>query len=239
MSFLKGLGQFAGEVTGKVIGGSVRVVGEITGSPFIKEVGDSVEKATIIAGTTAGGLAGGVYDTAAGLITSNEEQSSNGMKDIGGAVSTTAKGIVSSVKYTYANGKELVEGFKQDDYEKVKDGAKGLIKVAAVATLAVGVLDIIDGADGIDNGEVAEASSIEVADANTEVNSIDSTETMNSTETTTIENPNMHDVEAHYVEGYERADGTYVEGYFRDGDGNTQVDNPDGGYTQHNPDYKA
>ena len=86
MSFFKGLGHFAGEVTGKVIGGSVRVVGELTGSNFVKEIGDNVEKATIIAGRTAGNLASGVYDTTAGLITSDEEQSSNGMKDISGAV---------------------------------------------------------------------------------------------------------------------------------------------------------
>ncbi|OAB35939.1 hypothetical protein [Paenibacillus glacialis] len=151
MSFLKGLGQIAGEVTGKVIGGSVRVVGEITGSPFVKEIGDSVEKATIIAGTTVGDLASGVYDTTAGLITSNEEQSRNGMKDIGGALSTTAKGVVGSVKYTYANGKEVVKGISEDDFEKVKDGAKGLVKVAAVATLAIGVLDVVDGADGLDD----------------------------------------------------------------------------------------
>ncbi|WP_211269599.1 hypothetical protein [Paenibacillus glacialis] len=43
----------------------------------------------------------------------------------------------------------------------------------------------------------------------------------------------------HQVSGYERADGTYVDDYYRDGDGNTQVDNPNGGYTQSNPDFKA
>lgn len=150
MSFLKSFGQLAGEVTGKVIGGSVRVVGELTGSPFVKEIGNSVEKASIMAGTTAGDLAGGVYDTTAGLITSNEEQSRNGMKDIGGALSTTAKGVIGSVKYTYANGKEVVKGFSEEDYDKVKSGAKGLIKVAAVATLAIGVLDLVDGPDAMD-----------------------------------------------------------------------------------------
>ncbi|GGA53129.1 hypothetical protein [Paenibacillus physcomitrellae] len=48
-----------------------------------------------------------------------------------------------------------------------------------------------------------------------------------------------HQVTPHYVEGYYRADGTYVEGYYRDGDWDTSIDNPNGGYDQHNLDYKA
>lgn len=178
MSFLKGLGNLAGEVTGRVIGGSVRVVGEITGSRFVKEIGDNVENATIIAGRTAGDLASGVYDTTAGLITSNEEQSSNGMKDIGGAITTTANGVVSSVKYTYSNGKEVVTGITENDYTKVKDGAKGLIKVAAVATLAVGILDVMDGPDGFDH---TDATAMDMADADPTIDSID---TIDSAETT-------------------------------------------------------
>ncbi|WKL03705.1 hypothetical protein Q0F98_09825 [Paenibacillus amylolyticus] len=37
MSFFKGLGQLAGEVTGKVLGGSVKVVGEIVEVPLSKK----------------------------------------------------------------------------------------------------------------------------------------------------------------------------------------------------------
>lgn len=54
MSFLKGLGQFVGEVIGKVFGGSVRVVGEIVGSFFIKEIGNGVEKVMINMGKMVG-----------------------------------------------------------------------------------------------------------------------------------------------------------------------------------------
>jgi len=50
---------------------------------------------------------------------------------------------------------------------------------------------------------------------------------------------NTHFVNPHYVNGYFRSDGTYVEGYFRDGDGNSAIDTPaemGGGYIRSNPD---
>ena len=50
---------------------------------------------------------------------------------------------------------------------------------------------------------------------------------------------NTHSVDPHYVNDYIRADGTHVEGYWRDGDGDTSI-NLDkahgGGYLQGNPD---
>ncbi|WP_156291261.1 DUF3892 domain-containing protein [Oceanobacillus salinisoli] len=50
---------------------------------------------------------------------------------------------------------------------------------------------------------------------------------------------NTHFVEPHYVEGYMRKDGTYVEGYYRDGDGNPLTNltkEQGGGYARTNPD---
>lgn len=52
-------------------------------------------------------------------------------------------------------------------------------------------------------------------------------------------NPEQHFVNPHYVEPYYREDGTYIEGHWRDGDGDTNVDHhveEGGGYTQTNPD---
>lgn len=53
------------------------------------------------------------------------------------------------------------------------------------------------------------------------------------------ESPGNHFVQPHEVDAYYRNDGTYVEGYYRDGDGDTSV-NTDiedgGGYTRSNPD---
>lgn len=46
----------------------------------------------------------------------------------------------------------------------------------------------------------------------------------------TIEPLNLTYVEPHWVNGYFKADGTYVQGYFRDGDGDTSKFDGDGYY---------
>ena len=49
----------------------------------------------------------------------------------------------------------------------------------------------------------------------------------------------IHSVDPHYVNDYVKADGTQVDGYWRDGDGNTSVNldkEHGGGYLQSNPD---
>ena len=50
---------------------------------------------------------------------------------------------------------------------------------------------------------------------------------------------NTHFVQPHYVDPYIRTDGTLVEGYYRDGDGNPDIDTPvnrGGGYMRSNSD---
>ncbi|MFV8829915.1 hypothetical protein [Alkalihalobacterium sp. APHAB7] len=50
---------------------------------------------------------------------------------------------------------------------------------------------------------------------------------------------NIHFVKPHYVDSYVRSDGTVVQGYFRDGDGDTSVNRTveqGGGYFRSNPD---
>lgn len=151
------MGQLAGEVTGKVLGGSVRVVGELAGSPFIKEIGNGVEKATINTGKTVGQLASGTYDLASGAIRKDDTAIDAGLADIGGAVTTTAKGVAISAKYVYNSGKDVVVGMKEEDKDRVKLGAKNLLAAAAVTTLAVGVIDAVDGPEGMEEVDISES----------------------------------------------------------------------------------
>ncbi|CAM3843153.1 HNH endonuclease [Cohnella lubricantis] len=149
MRFLKDLGAFAGAVTGKVIGGSVRVVGEIVNSQTIKEIGDGAERATAKTGTLLGKVASGTVDVGVGLFQKDDHKVKQGFSDLGEAVVTTATDVVHGVGYIYENGKNVVVGIKEGNMDQVKDGAKKIGMVAAVGVLAVGVVDVIDGADSV------------------------------------------------------------------------------------------
>ena len=100
-----------------------------------------------------------------------------------------------------------------EDKELLKKGAAGIATTAAVGVLALGVIDVVDGIGGPSaDGDVAAAPA-----SNLDVDG------------------ELHQVDAHYVEGYVRADGTVVDGYLRDGDGDTSI-NQSEGYDRTNPD---
>ncbi|QHW35245.1 hypothetical protein GZH47_23620 [Paenibacillus rhizovicinus] len=150
MDFLKGIGKLAGEVTGKVIGGTVRVAGELVHSDYVKEIGNDVERVTARTGAIAGQAASGVWDVGAGLITSDKQKATNGLDDLGDAVTTTVRSAGQGIEYVVESGKDVVTGIKDKDSERIKDGVKKLGKAAAVTVLAVGVIDLVDGPDGPD-----------------------------------------------------------------------------------------
>jgi hypothetical protein len=149
MGFLKGLGKVAGQVAGGVVGGTVKIIGEATNNKFIQEIGDGVYHASVQAGELAGQAASGLVDVASGIIQQDESKLDNGFNDIGKAVGTTAKGVGRTIVNVAENGGTLVNGILENDTALIKNGAKGLVKTAAVATLAVGVIDIVDGSDGV------------------------------------------------------------------------------------------
>lgn len=238
MGFLRDLGKFTGKAAGFVVGGAVNVVGEVTGSKLIKEVGDGVKKASEFAGDTLGQVADGAWNTAAGMVQDDEKRIDRGLGDIGSSVSRTAKGVVETAKGTYYNGKDVYEGFKYNDDEKIKGGVRNIVKTVAVGALAVGVVDMVDGVDvGDPTGNQNLADS---GDTPNQVHQVQphmaQSEVAVATETT--EDPGTNHVKPHYVEGHWR-DGQWIEGYWRDGDGDTSVnltEEQGGGYLRTNPD---
>jgi hypothetical protein len=212
MGFLKKLGVFGGTLVGGAIGGTISVVGQVVGSEFIEEIGEGVFKSTVATGKILGETASGAFDLVDGIITSDKSKIDEGFEDIGGAAMKTVKGIGNGIGNTIKSGGSLIVGALEGDGDKFSESAKSLIKNVAIGTFAIGVIDVLDGGliDSYDADDVAMDSDVEV-----------------------------HDVKPHEVSEYYRSDGTPVDGYFRDGDGNTHNDltqEHGGGYIRSNPD---
>ncbi|MBY3619566.1 HNH endonuclease [Acinetobacter sp. CUI P1] len=149
MRILKDLGLVAGKVTGKAIGGTVRVVGEVTNSQTIKEIGYGAERATAKTGVVLGIIASGTVDVGVGLYQKDDYKVKQGFFELGDAALSTAKDVGHGVGYVYENGKNVIVGIKNRNVDQVKSGAKKIGMAAAVGVLAIGVFDILDGADGV------------------------------------------------------------------------------------------
>lgn len=223
MGFLKELGSFVGDVAGGIVGGTVNVIGELTGSEFIEEIGDGIKKASSFAGEKLGEAASGTWDVAAGIITQDEGQLNTGLGDMGKAVGDTAKAAGHTICNVVENGANVVGGIVDGDTSRLKDGAKGLVKFGVVGALSFGVIDLIDGADGEAPTVVSDQSASITTDAGL---------SPNASEVTLVDNPNSHHVEPHWRT---LPDGTQI---WVDGDGDTSV-NTDGGWTQSNPDFRV
>lgn len=155
---IKDLGKLAGGMAGKVIGGAVRVVGEFTNSSYIKEIGDSTEKATTKTGELAGALVGSAWDIGSGLVNQNEQKVDRGKHELSQSVKTTVQGIGQGLGYVAENGKDIVQGVQKGDNDRAKRAALNLGKVAAVSVLAVGIFDVLDGVDAADAAADIESS---------------------------------------------------------------------------------
>ncbi|PAV30753.1 hypothetical protein CIL05_03250 [Virgibacillus profundi] len=226
MSFLKGLGSVIGEVTGTVIGGTIKATGQITNIEFVEEIGDGVKKASSFAGDKLGEVASGTWDAASGIVTQNEDKLDTGLNDMGKAIGDTAKAAGHTICHVVDNGKDVVEGLKDGDDHQLKNGAKGLIKVGAFGALSLGIIDLVDGADATDHN-VASSASTDSVNITSETTLPAAEENVNL-----VENPNHHHVEPHFRT---LADGTTI---WVDGDGDTSTDTYEG-WTQSNPDYRV
>jgi hypothetical protein len=234
MKFLKDLGVLAGTVTGGVIGGAVSLAGKAVKSDFIEEIGEVIYNATLASGKILGEAASGAADVVTGMVTSDESKRDEGFRDLGSAVGTTAKGVGKGIANIIQNGGDVIDGALEGDKNRVNEAAKSLVKTAAIATLAIGVIDIVDG--GLFDGQVYESDVASSGDFDyNNSNELVYTSDLDAQS----EDVGVHHVEPHYVDGYERSDGTHVEGYYRDGDGNpetTLTEEDGGGYIRSNPD---
>ena len=245
-----------GKITGGVIGGAVGILGEVTGSKFISEVGKGIYTSSTYMGKQLGNATQGVWDIGEGLIKKDEDKIHEGLNNIGEGVTNTGTAVFGTIKHVATSARDVGGGLLDEDSTRWKKGVRELGKTAAIGVLGVSILDVADVVDVNGNeGEHIQKSNlsltsepyqtIEVPNAHfVEVHSeiaVEHIENSNLTEASdsyeTFENPNTHHVDAHYVEGHMR-NGSWIEGYWRDGDGDTNVDTNDG-YEASNPDFRS
>lgn len=164
MGKIKKTANVVADSVGSLTGGAIKLLGKAVKSDYVQEIGDGVKNATSNTGEVLGGLAEGTFYTAKGLIDKDEKKKEEGLNELKDTGIKTAKGVGNSIKNTYYNGKDVVQGVVHNDKEQIIKGVKGIGKTAAVATLAIGALDVLDIVD-IDGGEThVEASTIDHTD---------------------------------------------------------------------------
>ncbi|WP_051669226.1 hypothetical protein [Carnobacterium jeotgali] len=211
MRFIKSLGEVAGHATGALLGGAVKFVGGAVDSDFIREIGDGVEQTTKNTGRLVGQAAEGTYKTIKGAVMQDKQEAKKGLKDIGGVAGETVTGIGRGIESVAATSHHIVSSAAAGDNQEIKKGLAKLLKGAAIGAIGIGILDGLD-IIGDDTIEVSGESIFGHDDIS---------------EGTTAESF----VDPHHVDSYTRADGAFVNEYWRDGDGNTSVDltSTDGG----------
>lgn len=144
---------------------------------------------------------------------------------------------------------QTIEGMINNDDDLIKQGigqigttAKNTAVGIGQGVLATGNM-VVTGVEGVIEGDYDKARNaaknvgIAAAAAVIGFGVIEGVDLLDNTEAQM--SVDLHSVDPHYVNDYVREDGTHVEGFWRDGDGNTGVNldkSHGGGYNQSNPD---
>ena len=214
MSFLKNLGKGLGEGAGLILGGSVKAVGKFANNDFIQEVGETVNVSMQNTGNILGNVADGIAEVGIGTLESDIVRRDKGFSDLGNTTKAVGNQLLEATGQILGDAIDTADGLLERDWDKVKTSGRSLAKVAAVSTIAIGIVDTVDGIDTHGTESLVAMDSAVDADS------------------TQIENYNVHDVSPH-----ERVlpNGEVI---WVDGDGDTSVDR-DTGWTQTNPNYRA
>ena len=145
MGFIKDLGEIAGSIAGAVIGGPVYLAGTIFDSELLKDIGDGAYHVTARTGRLLGNATEGVVEVVEGTVNDNKEQQKQGINKVIDSDATYAKGMIRGVGKLAETGIETTKAICDGDTDKLIKCGKEIIKVAAVGTLAIGVMDVVDG----------------------------------------------------------------------------------------------
>ena len=211
MSFLKNLGKGLGEGAGFVLGGSVKAAGKFINNDFIQEIGESVDESMKNTGNILGNVADGIAEVGIGAFESDSTRRDKGFSDLGKTTKAVGDQLLTAAGQILGDTIDTVDGIIEGDLDKVKKSGRSLVKVVAVSTIAIGIVEAVDGFDASGAESSVAASTLPEGQ---------------------IENYNVHEVSPH-----ERIlpSGEVI---WVDGDGDTSVDR-DTGWTQTNPNYRV
>lgn len=198
MSFLKNLGKGLGEGAGLVLGGSVKAAGKFINNDFIQEIGESVDGSMKNTGNILGNVADGIAEVGIGAFESDSVRRDKGFSDLGKTTKVVGDQLLTAAGQILGDTIDTVDGILEGDLDKVKKSGRSLVKVVAVSTIAIGIVEAVDGFD------------------------TSGTESLVAADSTQIENPNTH-----YVSPHERIlpSGEVI---WVDGDGDTSIDRDTG-----------
>ena len=233
-------GRTVGQITGGVLGGVVAILEDDT-----QEMERSANEVGSAIGRTASNVVQGVKTTGGqalevveGISTGDNEKVSRAAKAL---ASTAAVGILSFGLVDIADGAEVADGADVVEGESLQ--AADSASTSGLANPSEAQAAVAGGSAPIPGDYASFPHSPDVPAPLFPGPDSPGTELLpqepGTGESPGNDDPGTHHVKPHWVEGYTRADGTYVGGYWRDGDGDTSVDldeDEGGGYIRSNPD---
>lgn len=136
-------GELFGQASTAFVAKPLQFVGRHAKSSFITEIGDSVEQTGEAAWRNMGRAAEGVKETITGTFTGNRNQYHQGVGTVKSAITSMGDGLEGSVKAMAGNVKNVAEGIREQDFQKIKMGGREILKVAVVGGVTIGIVDVL------------------------------------------------------------------------------------------------
>jgi len=147
MDSLKKTGIVLGGIVGGVVGGGISLIGKLSKSKVVDDVGASVVSSSILMGGLTGDVASGTADIVSGQVTKNAEKTKEGLDDLKGVGKKLVNNVVENANYIVDSGSEIATSIKEKDTNRAVRSAKKLAKWVAVGAITVGVVKMVDSSD--------------------------------------------------------------------------------------------
>lgn len=132
----------AGATVGGVIGGTISLIGKMTGKKFLDEIGESIIDSTILTGEIAGKAASGTTKIISGTVHKKPQKIHSGKNELKGVGKAVAGNVEQNVRRVVAQGGEIAGGVRTRDKRRVEKGVKKLVKMVVVGAVTVGAIKI-------------------------------------------------------------------------------------------------